>query len=56
MEHPMRKTRIEKRTKRADKLLKTSKKKDELREKELGQVGGGTFNSQLRNVGRPVGP
>ena len=38
----MRKTKMEKRTKPADKLLKTSKKKDiELTEKELGQVTGG---------------
>jgi bacteriocin-like protein len=42
MEEPMRKTKKQTRTKPADKLLKTSKKKDiELTEKELDKVTGG---------------
>jgi hypothetical protein len=44
MEEPMRKkTKMQKRPKSTDTLLKTSKKKDiELTEKELGKVSGGT--------------
>ena len=42
MEEPMRKTKMQKRPKSTDTLLKTTKKKDiELTEKELGQVTGG---------------
>ena len=42
MEEPMRKTKVQKRPKSTDTLLRTSKKKDiVLTEKELGQVSGG---------------
>jgi hypothetical protein len=50
MEEPMRKTKMQKRPKSTDTLLKTSKKKDiELTEKDLGKVSGG-MKVEMPNV------
>jgi bacteriocin-like protein len=52
MEEPMRKTKVQKRPKSTDTLLKTSKKKDiELTEEELEKVSGGAKLGDIKGEG-----